>query len=308
MALQDKPKFKREYMLVVQRLVVDLVHIDANLEALKVLESELNSMLVDQDPRVIQYGATPNCLGGLGVWAMLRCQRLSVPPRRWKDQVKPRGLPTLNMCEEITLVLPRGGERFNTSGVSSMFVSVDSEPVGENDTPQKKKQEVVLGVEANVLEYYTNHHGWTGQHAENGTLLTLFGLLLGDLMYTLRRVHPLNDCAYTKMDYTSVDSDLQVQVDARLDELYDVKRGEEILRQAWERFHLKQMKGVNWTRNTLEELVIILKGLGGKAVVMVCYHYYYHYDLFLGGLPDLLLWKHPDQVYLCEVKGPGDRY
>eukprot|EP01134_Creolimax_fragrantissima_P001547 CFRG1547T1 len=83
----------------------------------------------------------------------------------------------------------------------------------------------------------------------------------------------------------------------------------QLLTDAWTAHYGQQCKGVNWKRNTLEELIFIAEGLGIRAVASACKRLATGFEQWAGGLPDLLLWCEsvPPKVKLVEVKGPGDR-
>lgn len=77
-------------------------------------------------------------------------------------------------------------------------------------------------------------------------------------------------------------------------------------------------QGVNWERNSLEELLTVIDCVGGTLLAVVCRRLAEDYTTWTGGMPDLLLWQYNategegsssegGKARLVEVKGPRDR-
>jgi hypothetical protein len=105
-----------------------------------------------------------------------------------------------------------------------------------------------------------------------------------------------------------------------------------LLRRNWARFHGMQLRGVNWKRNTLDELERIVEclfvttpsdpnnnsndrpmtrpGAPGAVLAVVAEAMLDDYCGWAGGLADLFLWRpsgvSPAEHLFAEVKGPGD--
>ena len=142
-------------------------------------------------------------------------------------------------------------------------------------------------VEHLALEEYKRRGFPQGQHCENGILHTVFGLLCLDAV-------GLND-AMPVVNVKAI--------------LLRVEKGEggQVLKESWERKLHTQLRGVNWTRNSLEELVFFCEVWGGRAVSLICRFFLDAYEAWCGGVGDLLLWDVVQRrVRFVEVKGPGD--
>ena len=253
--------------------------------------------------------------------------RLQVPPRSWK---KPR-FSELTEAAEHTLSVPR-----------------DAAVDGRRGAWRFDGGATVLGVEEAVIHHFlTTELGrrgfqaakWAAMHSENGIWLTIFGLLLWDIFWnanpgdgdcddagrsvTISHTDTsmpllrgwIDDVAVTEaaagvggVDGASSSSDNTVV--ARLTAVA-AGRGAAVLRATWAAHHGQLARGVDWERNTVEELCDVVDGVGPTATAAICRAYLSHYEQLCGGLPDLLFWG-PDNCgshrsLLVEVKGPGDK-
>jgi hypothetical protein len=154
-----------------------------------------------------------------------------------------------------------------------------------------------VGVEAAALEYYLKMEGFEkGQHCENGIIHTLFGLIFAqEEEECFEDDGILNDFCFVK--------DKAKQKDILLKLLHNL--GPDIVKRNWEKYHERQIRGVNWTRNSLEEVLLICKLIGGEALSVICSLLLDAYKAWCGGLTDLLVWNE-NKLKFVEIKGPGD--
>jgi len=165
------------------------------------------------------------------------------------------------------------------------------------------------GVEALALAHYLSRGPgpWTkGMHSENGVLLTVFGLLMRYEPETGGSARaPFDDAPFPARFASDADA-LRAREWARA-RLVEVRAGRapELVGAAWDRAHGAQIRGVNWTRNSRDELVLLCGLMGPRVLHTACALLLAAYDAWCGGLPDLLLWG-AHAVAFVEVKGPGD--
>jgi hypothetical protein len=65
----------------------------------------------------------------------------------------------------------------------------------------------------------------------------------------------------------------------------------DILKTSWATNHGKVGVGVNWDRNSLEELTIICRSMGGAAVASICSRLLANFSSWSHGAPDLFFWR-----------------
>lgn len=93
----------------------------------------------------------------------------------------------------------------------------------------------------------------------------------------------------------------------RLRELSEPGRAERLLSEAWQRHQGTLIRGVSWDRQPLEELLEIVRCVGGGLPSILGLLAEDHAG-WMGGMPDLLLWNPgKGKARLSEVKGPRDR-
>lgn len=177
-----------------------------------------------------------------------------------------------------------------------------------------------VSVEAMCLSHYRKVLGYKGYHSEGGILRCLFGLLFYDIMFdvyvpnvfqTAYQTCPLD--LHTDAFYSARIS----EINARINELADSKRAQQLLRQTWDahRENKTCIVGVRWEEYELEDLIEIVycftrDGTGKLGVVMRVLAQ--EYGARGGGVPDLFLWKldesgHGGHVMFAEVKSENDR-
>ncbi|KAI8011134.1 hypothetical protein LOK49_LG06G02225 [Camellia lanceoleosa] len=260
------------------RLSIDLEHLGCLNESLSVAEDGL------LDPWVRAGSRTA---------LQRRVLRLEKPPRRWKT-------PSFSesVKRKITEVHVQGRPLNCRTGMKSRFYGEDGEQ---------------CGVEQLAMQYYAGEGGgWQGVHTESGIWLTIFGLLLWDIIFS-----DIPDVFRTRFQTAPLDLDTDGFYEARkslleplLEKIYD-GMVEEILITSWESHLGTACRGVNWDRHSLSELWAAVTCIGGPCLASICRHLAQGYRSWSSGMPDLLLWRfHGDysgEAKLVEVKGPRDR-
>ncbi|GAV66169.1 VRR_NUC domain-containing protein/HIRAN domain-containing protein [Cephalotus follicularis] len=260
------------------RLSIDLEHIGCVNESLSIAEEGL------LDPWV---------RAGSRVALQRRVLRLSKPPRRWKT---PSFSESIN--RKITEVCIPGRPLNCEIGMKNRFYGEDGEQ---------------YGVEQLALQYYAGEGGgWLGVHTESGIWLTIFGLLMWDILFsdipnvfrTRFQTAPLDleTDSFYRVRKSLIESHLQKINDGM---------AEEILIISWDAHVGTACRGISWDRHTLSELRAAVTCIGGPCLASLCRHLAQDYRSWSSGMPDLLLWRfHGDyggEAKLVEVKGPRDR-
>ncbi|CAI9089801.1 OLC1v1024441C1 [Oldenlandia corymbosa var. corymbosa] len=260
------------------RLSVDLEHVGRIDESLKVAEDALLDEWVRSGARV-----------GL----QRRVLRLGRPPRRWKTPSFSKSLR-----RKITEVHVVGRPLACKVGMRSIFYGEDGEQ---------------CGVEQLALQYYGGEGGaWQGVHTESGIWLTIFGILMWDVIFA-----DVPNAFLTKFQTAPLDLDMDCFYESRkqlIEEVLEkVKDGmaEEMLILSWESHLGTLCRGVNWERHSLDELRAAVTCIGGACIASICRHLAQDYRSWSSGMPDLLLWRfhnnYKGEAKLVEVKGPRDR-
>ncbi|GJN00799.1 hypothetical protein PR202_ga18012 [Eleusine coracana subsp. coracana] len=261
------------------RLSVDLEHVDRPNESLSIAEGGVI------DPWV---------RAGSKFALQRRVLRLSKPPRRWKvpsyaDSVK-RNIKEVNI----------EGRPLNCeTGAKNVFYGYDGE---------------LCGVEQLALQYYADEGGgWQGTHSEGGVWMTIFGLLMWDVMFS-----DMEDVFQSKFQTAPLDLETDDFYKLRKDiiesQLKKIQDGmaEEMLISSWELHQGTSCRGVNWDRHSLADLRAIVACIGGNLLASLVRHLAVDYRSWSSGIPDLLLWRFLDErgggeAKLVEVKGPRDQ-
>lgn len=259
------------------RLSIDLEHMGHLNESLSVAENGLLDEWVRAGSRVA---------------LQRRVLRLGKPPRRWK-------IPSFSesVKRKIMEVHVQGRPLNSAIGMKSRFYGKDGEQ---------------CGVEQLALQYYAEEGGWQGVHTESGIWLTIFGLLMWDIIFS-----DVPNVFCTRFQTAPLDLDTdsfylvrKSHTESHLQKIHD-GMAEEILITSWELHEGTACRGVNWGRHSLSELRAAVTCIGGPCVAAFCRHLAQDYRSWSSGMPDLLLWrfqgKYRGEAKLVEVKGPRDR-
>lgn len=223
-----------------------------------------------------------------------RVLRLSKPPRRWKvpsyaDYVK----------RNIREVSIEGRPLNCETGAKNVFYGYDGE---------------LCGVEQLALQYYADEGGgWQGTHSEGSIWMTIFGLLMWDVMFS-----DIQDVFQSKFQTAPLDLGTDDFYKSREDiaesQLKRIRDGmaEEMLISSWELHQGTSCQGVNWARYSLTDLRAVVACVGGHRLASLLRHLAVDYRSWSSGMPDLLLWRFLDErgggeAKLVEVKGPRDQ-
>ncbi|CAN8288526.1 unnamed protein product [Cochlearia groenlandica] len=269
---------RRGYWTV--RLSTDLEHMGRPNESLSIAEQGL------LDPWV---------RAGSRIALQRRIIRLAKPPRRWKT-------PTFSNLNEkkIPEVTIQGRSLNCEIGMKNRFYGEDGEQ---------------CGVEQLALQYYSGEEGggWQGIHTESSIWLTIFGLLMWDILFsdvpgvfrTRFQTAPLD--LETESFYLTRKETIESQLEKVANGM-----AEEILIISYETHRGTSCRGVAWDRFSLEELRAAVACVGGVCVASLCRYLTQDYRSWCSGMPDLLLWRFKEKGYggeakLVEVKSEKDR-
>lgn len=260
------------------RLSIDLEHLGCTDESLQVAE---NGLL---DPWV---------RAGSRMALQRRVLRLGKPPRRWKVPSFHRS--ALRKIPEVYVL----GRPLNSGlGEKNRFYNEEGEQ---------------CGVEQLALHYYAGEGGgWQGVHTESGIWLTIFGLLMWDVIYA-----DVPNVFYTRFQNAPLDLGTdsfytvrKSSIESHLQQIRD-GMGEEFLIKSWETHIGTACRGINWERHSLDELRAAVTCVGGPYLASLCQLLAQDYRSWSSGMPDLLLWRfhggYSGEAKLVEVKGPRDR-
>jgi len=172
----------------------------------------------------------------------------------------------------------------------------------------------LCGVEQLALQYYADEGGaWQGTHSEGGIWMTIFGLLMWDVMFS-----DIQDVFQSKFQMAPLDLETDDFYKSRKDlaesHLKKIQDGmaEEMLIISWELHQGTTCHGVNWDRHSLTDLRAVVACIGGHRLALLLRHLAVDYRSWSSGMPDLLLWRFLDErgggeAKLVEVKGPRDQ-
>ncbi|KAF6176446.1 hypothetical protein GIB67_010083 [Kingdonia uniflora] len=260
------------------RLSIDLEHIGRLNESLSVAEEGLLDLWVR---------------AGAKLALQRRILRLGKPPRRWK-------IPSFSesVKRKIKEVHVLGRPLNCELGVKNRFYGEDGEQ---------------CGVEQLALQYYAAEGGgWQGVHTESGIWMTIFGLLMWDVIFS-----DVSDVFLTKFQTAPLDLGTdnfyiarKSLIESHLSKIHD-GMAEEILITSWELHVGTSCRGVNWDRHPLSDLRAAVTCVGGPSLASLCRLLAQDYKSWSSGMPDLLLWRFfgeykGGEAKLVEVKGPKD--
>ncbi|KAL2651124.1 hypothetical protein R1flu_019252 [Riccia fluitans] len=241
------------------RLSINLDHLGCKEESLQVAEKGVNQ---------------PWIRGGDKVALQRRVVRLGKPPRRWK---KPAYADALNRkCNEIQIL---GRPLNSVAGKKSRFYGYDG---------------IQCSVEELALQYYASEEGggWEGVHCEGGVLLTLFGLLMWDVLFA-----DVPDVFQSPFQAAPLDLNTELFYPSRQElietRLAEIAGGnvEKIISQTWNENFGTMCNGVKWERHSLAQLLVIARCIGAVGLSHVCRLLAEDHAGWRGGMPDLLLWR-----------------
>ncbi|PCH37697.1 hypothetical protein WOLCODRAFT_113993 [Wolfiporia cocos MD-104 SS10] len=166
-----------------------------------------------------------------------------------------------------------------------------------------------VNVETLALQHFEDL-GYRGYHCEGRIITTLFGFLMWDIIFA--PIPGAFETPYQAAPLDLVDDTFlysrQDLIEKRIAEL-EAGQAEQVLTHIYdENFERGTWcVGVRWDLFTREELLEIVKCLGGPALAVICRLLAEDYSGRVGGVPDLTIWNcEKGECKFVEVKGPGD--
>ncbi|XP_036211514.1 fanconi-associated nuclease 1 isoform X3 [Myotis myotis] len=173
---------------------------------------------------------------------------------------------------------------------------------------------VLCSVEELALDHYRRSGFDQGIHGEGSTFITLFGLLLWDIIFmdgiadvfrNAYQASPLDLCT------DSFFASRRPAIEARLRRIHaaPAERLRAWVAATWEAQEGRAAAVVSWDRfASLQQAQDLVSCLGGPVLSGVCRRLAEDFRHCRGGLPDLVVWSSQDRrCKLVEVKGPNDR-
>ncbi|NXP31939.1 FAN1 nuclease, partial [Leiothrix lutea] len=230
------------------------------------------------------------------------CRQLQGPLRR---------LPLLTV-RDVTHVTISGKMCPQTGMGKSVFLMED---IGDGEGGGDCSVSTVMcSVEELALAHYRRNGFDQGIHGEGSTFLTLYGILMWDIIFmdgipdvfrNSYQTFPLD--LYTDSFYEN----RRAVIEARLQQLHTASSETlaKLVAEVWTTQEGKAAALVNWGRFiSLQQVQSLVSCLGGAFLSGVFRRLSRDLRHCRGGLPDLLVWRsHSRHFKLVEVKGPSDR-
>ncbi|XP_050834287.1 fanconi-associated nuclease 1 isoform X2 [Serinus canaria] len=228
---------------------------------------------------------------------------------RWWDRLALNLHQHLKNTKKVTI----SGKMCPQTGMGkSVFLMED---IGEGEGGQDCSVSTVMcSVEELALTHYRRNGFDQGIHGEGSTFITLYGILMWDIIYmddipdvfrNSYQTSPLD--LYTDSFYEN----RRAVIEARLQQLHTASSEmlAELVADVWTTQEGKAAALVNWERFTsLQQVQSLVSCLGGRFLSGVFRRLSRDLRHCRGGLPDLLVWRsHSRHFKLVEVKGPNDR-
>ncbi|NXH19176.1 FAN1 nuclease, partial [Bucco capensis] len=214
--------------------------------------------------------------------------------------------------EDVTHVTIKGKMCPQTGMGKSVFLMED---IGDEEGGEDFSISTVMcSVEELALTHY-RHNGFDqGIHGEGSTFMTLYGLLMWDIIFmddipdvfrNSYQTFPLD--LYTDSFYEN----RKDVIEARLQQLHTASSQTltKLIADTWTTQEGKAAALVSWGRFTsLQQVQSLVSCLGGMFLSSVFRRLSKDLRHCRGGLPDLVVWcSHTEHFKLVEVKGPNDR-
>ncbi|NWH66960.1 FAN1 nuclease, partial [Geococcyx californianus] len=220
-------------------------------------------------------------------------------------------LPVITV-EDVTHVTIKGKMCPQMGMGKSVFLMED---IGDEDRGEDVSVSTVMcSVEELALTHYRQNGFDQGIHGEGSTFLTLYGILMWDIIFmdnipdvfrNSYQTFPLD--LYTDSFYEN----RRDVIEARLQQLHAASSETlaKLIADIWTTQEGKAAALVSWGRFvSLQQAQSLVSCLGGKFLSGVFRRLSKDLRHCRGGLPDLVVWRsHTDHFKLVEVKGPNDR-
>ncbi|XP_050834288.1 fanconi-associated nuclease 1 isoform X3 [Serinus canaria] len=257
---------------------------------------------------------------GLADAAVRTGHRLSLCQRALRIRDSPSCRQLQGLLQDLPLLTVHDVAHVTISGKmcpqtgmgKSVFLMED---IGEGEGGQDCSVSTVMcSVEELALTHYRRNGFDQGIHGEGSTFITLYGILMWDIIYmddipdvfrNSYQTSPLD--LYTDSFYEN----RRAVIEARLQQLHTASSEmlAELVADVWTTQEGKAAALVNWERFTsLQQVQSLVSCLGGRFLSGVFRRLSRDLRHCRGGLPDLLVWRsHSRHFKLVEVKGPNDR-
>ncbi|KGL72368.1 Fanconi-associated nuclease 1, partial [Tinamus guttatus] len=220
-------------------------------------------------------------------------------------------LPVVTV-EDVTHVTIKGKMCPQTGLGKSVFLMEDT--VSEEGSEDLGVSTVMCSVEELALTHYRQSGFDQGIHGEGSTFITLYGLLMWDIIFMDDIPDVFRNCYQTfPLDlYTdSFYENRRDAIEARLQQLHSASSAAlaELVADIWSTQEGKAAALVTWGRFvSLQQAQSLVSCLGGMFLSGVFRRLSKDLRHCRGGLPDLVVWStHSNHFKLVEVKGPNDR-
>ncbi|NWR86050.1 FAN1 nuclease, partial [Furnarius figulus] len=255
--------------------------------------------------------ADPSVRTGHRLSLYLRALRIRDSPSCRQFRALVRDLPTVNV-EDVTHVTINGKMCPQMGMGKSVFLMEDiGDEEGDKDCSGST---VMCSVEELALTHYRRNGFDQGIHGEGSTFLTLYGILMWDIIFmdnipdifrNSYQTCPLD--LYTDSFYEN----RRDVIEARLQQLHSASSETlaELIADVWTTQEGKAAALVSWGRFiSLQQVQSLASCLGGAFLSGVFRRLSKDLRHCRGGLPDLVVWStHTQHFKLVEVKGPNDR-
>ncbi|NXG31173.1 FAN1 nuclease, partial [Dromaius novaehollandiae] len=220
-------------------------------------------------------------------------------------------LPVITV-EDVTHVTIKGKMCPQMGLGKSVFLMEDTG--GEEGSEDFSGSTVMCSVEELALTHYRQDGFDQGIHGEGSTFITLYGLLMWDIIFMDDIPDVFRNCYQTfPLDlYTdSFYENRRDAIEARLQELHTASSETltKLITDIWNTQAGKAAALVSWGRFiSLQQVQSLVSCLGGMFLSGVFRRLSKDLRHCRGGLPDLVVWStHSNHFKLVEVKGPNDR-
>nr|XP_009679785.1 PREDICTED: fanconi-associated nuclease 1 isoform X1 [Struthio camelus australis] len=220
-------------------------------------------------------------------------------------------LPVITV-EDVTHVTIKGKMCPQMGLGKSVFLMEDTG--GEEGSEDCSVSTVMCSVEELALTHYRQNGFDQGIHGEGSTFITLYGLLMWDIIFMDDIPDVFRNCYQTSPLDLYTDSFYENRrdvIEARLQQLHTASSATltKLITDIWTTQEGKAAALVSWGRFiSLQQVQSLVSCLGGMFLSGVFRRLSKDLRHCKGGLPDLVVWStHSNHFKLVEVKGPNDR-
>eukprot|EP01080_Neovahlkampfia_damariscottae_P006638 gene6638-10803_t len=167
------------------------------------------------------------------------------------------------------------------------------------------KDDTLCTVEDLVIQHY-DEKGFDSYHTESSIFVTIFGLLFWDIIYMDIPCVFQTKFQTSPLDFRTIAfyPQRKKEIDERLEEIKKDGKMEELINKTWENYEGKANACINWSRITLEEIILIVKSAGGILISSIMLELAKNFKK-TKGMPDLIVFDE-NEFKFCEVKSQRD--